>query len=61
MKSQIQMYQESHRRIADQNSAFMDLVNCKENPLTRSDLAANIRRNPERWERFSGFLNTLPE
>ena len=59
--TQMQMFEIEHRRIADGNAAFMEMVNCKENPLTRSDLATLIERRPERWSRFAGFLNTLPE
>ena len=61
MKSQQQILWEEHRRIADANNAFMDLVNCKENPMTRQDLESLIRRNPARYSRFSGFLDKLIE
>ena len=61
MKSQQQIFWEEHRRIADRNEAFMDLVNCKENPMTRQDLESLIRRNPAKYSRFSGFLDKLPK
>ena len=61
MKSQQQIFWEEHRRIADANNAFMELVNCKENPMTRQDLESLTRRNPARYGRFSGFLDKLPE
>ena len=61
MKTQQQMFWEAHRRIADANDAFMELVNCKENPITRQDLESLIRRNPARYGRFSGVLDKLPE
>ena len=61
MKTQQQIFWESHRRIADANDAFMDLINCKENPMTRQDLESLIRRNPARYGRFSGFLDKPPE
>ena len=60
MKTQQQMFWEAHRRIADANDAFMDLINCRENPMTRRDLESLIRRNPARYSRFSCFLDKLP-
>ena len=61
MKTQQQIFWEAHRRVADANDAFMDLINCKENPMTRRDLESLIRRNPARYSLFSGFLDKLPE
>ena len=61
MKSQQQIFWEAHRRVADANDAFMDLINCKENPIARQDLEALIKRNPARYGRFSGFLDKLIE
>ena len=58
--TQAQHYELARRNNADINATFMELVNCKENPLTREDLEANIKRRPELWGRFAGFLNTLP-
>lgn len=60
MLTQIQHYELARRKIAAGNLAFMELVNCKANPLTREDLAANIARRPALWSRFAGFLDTLP-
>lgn len=58
--SQQQIYEIARREIAGVNADFMALVNCESNPLTREDLASNIARRPALWERFSGFLKTLP-
>lgn len=60
MLTQAQHYELARRKIAAQNAAFMDLVNCESNPMTREDLAANIARRPELWSRFAGFLESLP-
>ena len=60
MLTQLQMFEQARRRIAALNSIFMELVNCKENPLTREDLEALIRKRPESYGRFSGFLDKLP-
>jgi len=61
MISQRQQYWEAHRKIADGNQAFMDMVNCKENPLTKQDLEALIKRRPEVYSRFAGLLDKLPD
>lgn len=58
--TQMQRYEIARRDLADANRVFMDLVNCKANPLTREDLARNIERRPAVWSRFAGFLQTLP-
>ncbi|MEB8474025.1 hypothetical protein [Acidithiobacillus ferriphilus] len=60
-QTQLQMFWAAHRRVADANIAFMEMVTCKENPLTRRDLEALIRRNPERYSRFAHWLDKLPD
>lgn len=58
--TQLQRYEEARRDLAAVNATFMELVNHPTNPMTREDLAANIRRRPALWSRFAGFLQTLP-
>lgn len=58
--SQFEMYERARRRLADANQAFMEMVTCKANPMTREDLVALIRRRPERWGRFAGWVNVFP-
>ena len=60
MMTQLQHYELARRKLADANSTFMELVNHPTNPLTREDLAANIKRRPALWERYAGFLDILP-
>lgn len=60
MPTQKQMYYAAEKHSGGMNRAFMDLVNCKNNPLTREDLARNIERRPTLWKRYEGFLETLP-
>jgi hypothetical protein len=43
----------------EQNRAFMDMVNDPVNPMTNADLEALIKRKPEKYSRFSGFLGKL--
>ena len=57
--TQKQMFYQAHRRIADGNNAFMELV--KVGDITRSELQRLIAKRPEVYTRFSGFLDTLPE
>lgn len=49
----------AHRRTADINNTFFEMVNSS-NPLTREDLETNIKRRPALWGRFSSFLDKLP-
>jgi len=58
MKSQLQMFYEEQRKIADANLTFLELV---EDGLTRQELQRNIERRPELWARFSNWLDKLPE
>ncbi|WP_439398595.1 hypothetical protein ACRQ5Q_14800 [Bradyrhizobium sp. PMVTL-01] len=53
-------FEKAHRKIADLNDAFMELVNHPTNPMTKRDLAALIKRDPDRYGRFEGFLDKLP-
>lgn len=59
--TQMQQFTLAHRQIASLNDAFMDMVNCKENPMSRRDLERLIAKRPQVYGRFSGFLKTLPE
>ena len=59
MKTQMQMYREAERKLAEANEAFMDMVNDPVNPMTNDDLERLIARWPERYGRFSGFLGKL--
>jgi len=60
MITQRQQYERARQQVADANAAFMELVNHPTNPLTREDLAANIKRRPALWARYAGWLTKLP-
>ncbi len=60
-KSQERIYWESRCRIASLNKAFMDMVNCKDNPMTNHDLLSLIKKRPEVYKRFSGFIGKLAD
>lgn len=57
MATQEQMFYMSHRRMADANETFLEMVN---DGLTREELARNIERRPGLWGRFSSWLVRLP-
>ena len=59
MKTQYQFYIEAQRKLFDENRAFMDMVTDKINPMTNADLEALIKRKPEKYGKFSGFLGKL--
>lgn len=60
LKSQRSAYYAAVRAMGERDATFMELVNCKTNPLTQEDLAANIARRPSLWKRYEGFLSKLP-
>lgn len=59
MRTQLEHYENARRRLADADQTFMELVSHPTNPLTRDDLAANIKRRPELWARYAGWLEKL--
>lgn len=60
MLTQLQHFEKARRNLAGANETFLELVNHPTNPLTREDLAANIKRRPALWSRYSGWLDVLP-
>ena len=58
--TQAQMFELARRANAALDQTFMELVNHPTNPMTREDLEANIKRRPELWGRYAGFLDVLP-
>jgi hypothetical protein len=69
MKSQYQLYEEQRKFIAGINEGIMDMVRQTLNHpeetghpdyLTREDLKALIKRRPQVYSQFAGFLDQLP-
>ena len=56
--SQTQMYWAAHRKSADVNITFMEMVQ-SDNPLTKAELEKLIEKRPELWGRFSNWLKVL--
>lgn len=56
---QLQLYWLAHRRIAEENNHFLEMISDPENPLTSHDLELLIERYPSRWGRFEKFIPTL--
>lgn len=61
MKTQYQLYEEAQHKLFDENRAFMDMVNDPVNPMTNADFEALIKRKPEKYGRFLGFLGRLAQ
>lgn len=57
MTTQVQMFYQAQRNIAETNETFLELV---KDGMTREELARNIERRPKLWSRFSAFLEQLP-
>jgi hypothetical protein len=57
-KTQLQIFYEEQRKIADADHLFMELVR---DGLTRAELQAAINRRPALWERYENWLPVLPE
>ena len=55
--TQIQLFYQEQRKLADLNHLFMMMVN---DGLTKKELAINIHRRPELWSRFENWLDKLP-
>lgn len=57
-KTQLQMFYEEQRKIADAEQLFVEMVR---DGLTRAELQAAINRRPALWERYENWLAVLPE
>ena len=57
VKTQIQLYQEAHRRISDANNHVMEMIRDEHNPLTKDDLHKLADRFPQRWEKYRTLLD----
>ena len=55
--NQIQMYYAAVRRDGELNELFLELVR---DGMTRDELQKLIDKRPERYGRFSGWLESLP-
>lgn len=58
--TQAKLFWLSHRRIADANSAMLDLL-YGPNPITDSELSKLIASRPERYQRFAGYIGKRNE
>ena len=59
--TQEQHFWAAHRKNADKINAFMEMVNCKTNPLDRATLQGMIDRWPNRYGMFAHWLDKLPQ
>lgn len=54
-KTQLQMFEDARRQIADGNTAMLDML-YGANPITDDELRALIAKRPERYGRFAGYI-----
>lgn len=59
MKTQLQIFYEEDRKIGDGNELFMEMV--RDGSMTNQSLAAMIKRRPQKWGRFAGFIGKLKD
>lgn len=57
-KTQLEMFWEAHRRIAESNALFMDMVR---EGLKKDELRRLIKLRPNLWGRFAHWIEVLPE
>lgn len=57
MKTQLQYFYDSHKKIAALNEMFMELI--KYGDITNEELKILIEKRPEIYGRFSGFIGKL--
>lgn len=55
-KTAPEFWRRPEARSASINRTFLELWNHPTNPLTKEDLAQNIKRRPELWGRFASYL-----
>lgn len=60
-KPQMQIFYEESRRIGDRDRALMDMIHCKENPLTNDDLRRLVALKPDHYGRYAGLVGRLPD
>ena len=58
MKTQEQMFYESHRKVADANELAMEMFT--DGSTSRQQLEKLIAKFPQRWIRFANWLDKLP-
>jgi hypothetical protein len=56
-KTQVHMFYEAGRRIADADETMLELL-FGSNPITDDELRALIKKRPGRYGRYAGFLGT---
>lgn len=56
--NQLQIFYRESRNIAEANELFSEMV--KEG-MTKRELASLIAIRPQKWSRFAGFMDSLPD
>jgi hypothetical protein len=48
-------------KVSAMDRAVMDMINCKENPMTNADLESLIKRKPDVYGKYRGLVGKLKE
>lgn len=59
MKTQYQLYQEAEAKSGRLNNLMLEMI--RNGEMTNSDLVALIKRRPDVYGRFEGFVGKLPD
>ena len=59
MKPQLQMYYEAEARAGQRNELMMEMM--RNGEITNAELAALIKRRPERYGMYEGFVGKIKE
>ena len=57
-KTQLQHYYSERKKIADRDRAFLEMVSDPINPMTRDDLIQLVKRHPDRYKRYEGYIDS---
>lgn len=60
-QNQLAMFYQAQAKIGARDRAMTDMIRRRENPMTRQDLDAPIRRRPNVYGRYAGLRKHLPE
>lgn len=59
VSEQTRAYYASVRRNAERDELFSEMVRAGD--MTKRDLSALIQRRPDRYSRYAGFMESLPD
>ena len=57
--NQVQMFYQEQRKIGEGNDLMMEMIRNSE--ITNDELAALVKKRPEKYGRFAGFVGHIKE